>query len=120
MSELGLAHRGTPPPGRVRVASEVVRAIVAYAALEVEGVAAMCDPAGLGLALHGQHRQRGVQVQMVGETGIRVDLHLNITPEASLTELADHLQTRVGEAVRSMLGLEAVEINLHVREIEGG
>ncbi|MGH7610090.1 MAG: Asp23/Gls24 family envelope stress response protein [Candidatus Dormibacteria bacterium] len=118
MTASALPPRGGQPPGRVRVASEVVASIVAFATLEVPGVAAMCEPVGVGLPLHRQHGHRGVQLQMVGETGIKVDLHLNITPEASLTQLADQLQEQVAHAVHSMLGLDAVEINLHIREIE--
>ncbi|MFZ0996032.1 MAG: Asp23/Gls24 family envelope stress response protein [Candidatus Dormiibacterota bacterium] len=112
---------GGQTQGRVRVASEVVASIAALAALEVPGIAAMCEPAGVNVSLPlvRQHGHRGVRMQMVGDTGIRLDLYLAITPEASLGQLADDLQHKVAHAVHSMLGLDAVEINLHIAEIEG-
>jgi uncharacterized alkaline shock family protein YloU len=116
-----LSPGGNQPAGRVRVASEVVASIAALAALEVQGIAAMCDPAGRGvsLPLHRQHGHRGVRLQMVGDTGIKLELFVAITPEASIAQLADELQGKVAYAVHSMLGLDAVEINLHIAEIEG-
>ncbi len=116
-----LRQPGELPPGRVRVASEVVASIVALATMEVKGVAAMCDPSGVNvtLPLHHQHGRRGVKFQMVGDTGIKLDLHLAITPQAAVQEVAEELQHKVADAVHSMLGLEAVEINLHIANIEG-
>jgi uncharacterized alkaline shock family protein YloU len=112
---------GEQPPGRVRVASEVVASIAALAALDVEGIAAMREPTGVNvsLPLHRQHGHRGVQLQMVGDTGIRLDLYVAITPQASVAQAAEEVQHKVAHAVHSMLGLDAVEINLHIAEIEG-
>ncbi len=114
-----LTSASPPPPGRVRVATEVVGSIVAYAALAVEGVAGLCEPVGMpSLPPHLQHSHRGVRLQMVGDTGIRLDLHLAVRPDARLQSLAEELQERVGRDLHSMLGLDAVEINLHIAELE--
>jgi uncharacterized alkaline shock family protein YloU len=116
-----LTQPGEQPPGRVRVASEVVASIAALAAQEVAGIAAMREPTGVNvsLPLHRQHAHRGVKQQMVGDTGIRLDLYVAITPQASIGQLAEELQRKVAHAIHSMLGLDAVEINLHIAEIEG-
>ncbi|HUY56476.1 MAG TPA: Asp23/Gls24 family envelope stress response protein [Candidatus Micrarchaeaceae archaeon] len=116
-----LNHPGELPPGRVRVASEVVASIAALAAQEVAGIAAMCEPAGVNvsLPLHRQHGHRGVKLQMVGETGLKLDLYVTITPQAAIGQVAEELQHKVALAIHSMLGLDAVEINLHIAEIEG-
>lgn len=107
------------PLGRVRVATEVVGSIAAFAALEVEGVAGFCEPAGIpSLPLLLQHSHRGVRLQMVGDTGIKLELYLQVTPEASVASMAEELQERVGGALHDMLGLDALEINLHIAEIE--
>jgi len=115
-----LRRAGSQPPGRVRVAAEVVAWIAVLAATQVKGVAGMCEPGGRGvsLPLHRQNGHRGVRLQMVGDTGIKMDLFLAITPEASIGQLAEELQDKVAHAVHSMLGLDAVEINLHIAEIE--
>lgn len=109
------------PPGRVRVASEVVSAIAAVAAQETVGVASMCEPGGVPVPhlLRGQHGHKGVRLEMIGTAAIKVELFLAITAEASLPELADELQRRVEQDIHRMLGLEVVEINLHVVEIVG-
>ncbi len=109
------------PPGRVRVASEVVSAIAAMAALETSGVASMCEPGGVPVPrpLRGQHGHKGVRLEMIGTAAIKVELFIAITAEASLPELADELQRRVEQDLHRMLGLEVVEINLHVVEIVG-
>lgn len=116
-----LNQTGGQPAGRVRVASEVVASIAALAALDVPGIAAMCEPGGVNvsLPLRRQHGHRGVKLQMVGDTGIKLDLHVAITPDASIAQLADELQAKVAHALHSMLGLDAVEINLHIAEVEG-
>jgi len=116
-----LNQPGEQPPGRVRVASEVVASIAALAAQEVVGIAAMCEPTGVSvpLPLHRQNAHRGVKMQMVGDTGIKLDLYVAITPQATIAQTAEELQHKVASAIHSMLGLDAVEINLHIAEIEG-
>jgi uncharacterized alkaline shock family protein YloU len=116
-----LNQPGEQPPGRVRVASEVVASIAALAALDVAGIAAMREPTGVNvsLPLHRQHGHRGVQLQMVGDTGIKLDLYVAITPQAAVAQVAEELQRKLSHAVHSMLGLDAMEINLHIAEIEG-
>lgn len=110
------------PLGKVRVASEVVATIAAMAALETSGVAAMCEPGGVPVPrlLRRQHGHRGVRLEMVGSAAIRVELCIAITPEASLPKLAEELQKRVGEDINKMLGLEVIEVNLQVAEMEAG
>ena len=121
MSMSLLNQPGEQAPGRVRVASEVVASIAALAAQEVAGIAAMCESTGVNVSLPLHHRQghRGVKQQMVGDTGIKLDLYVSITPQASIGQLADELQHKVAYAIHSMLGLDVVEINLHIAEIEG-
>ncbi len=121
MSTSLLNQPGEQPPGRVRVASEVVASIAALAALDVAGIAAMREPTGVNvsLPLHRQHGHRGVQLQMVGDTGIKLDLYVAITPQAAVAQVAEELQRKLSHAVHSMLGLDAMEINLHIAEIEG-
>jgi len=110
------------PLGKVRVASEVVSSIAAMGALGTPGVAAMCEPSGVPVPrlLRGQHGHRGVRLEMIGSSAIKVELFIAITPSASLPELAGELQKRVARDLHKMLGLEVVEINLHVLEMAGG
>ena len=99
----------------------MVSAIAAMAALETPGVAAMCEPGGVPVprTLRRQHGHKGVRLEMIGAAAIKVGLFIAITAEASLPELADEVQRRVEQDLHRMLGLEVVEINLHVVEIGG-
>ncbi|MHB1574982.1 MAG: Asp23/Gls24 family envelope stress response protein [Candidatus Dormibacteria bacterium] len=108
------------PPGRVRVASEVVASIAAMAALGTPGVAAMCQPMGVAVPrpLRGQHGHKGVRLEMVGTSAIKVELFVAITAQAAVPVLAEQLQGRVEQDLKQMLGLEVVEINVHVLEME--
>jgi uncharacterized alkaline shock family protein YloU len=108
------------PLGKVRVASEVVASIAALAALEVSGIAAMCEPGGVQVPrlLRRQNGHRGVRMEMVGTAAIKIELFVAITAEAELPRLADELQKRVGQDIHKMLGLEVVEINIHVAELD--
>ena len=108
------------PLGKVRVASEVVASIAALATLEVSGVAAMCEPGGVPVPrlLRRQHGHRGVRMEMVGTAAIKIELFIAINAEAELPKLTDELQRRVGQDIHKMLGLEVIEINIHVSELD--
>lgn len=101
------------------MASEVVASIAAVAALATPGVAAMCEPAGVPVPrpLRGQHGHKGVRLEMIGASAIKVELFVAITAQAAVPELADALQDRVARDLRRMLGLEVVEINVHVVDV---
>ncbi|MHB1501346.1 MAG: Asp23/Gls24 family envelope stress response protein [Candidatus Dormibacteria bacterium] len=107
------------PPGRVRVASEVVASIAAVAALGTPGVAAMCEPLGVQVPrpLRGPHGHKGVRLEMIGTSAIKVELFVAITAQAAVPELAGELQGRVAQDLRTMLGLEVVEVNVHVVDV---
>ncbi len=110
------------PPGRVRVASEVVGAIASLAALETPGVAYMCELQGVPVPrpLRRQHGHRGVRLEMIGSAAIRIELGIAIDPGATLPELVEELQRRVARDIQKMLGLEVVEVNVRVRELASG
>jgi uncharacterized alkaline shock family protein YloU len=110
------------PPGRVRVASEVVGAIASLAALDTPGVAHMCELQGVPVPrpLRRQHGHRGVRLEMVGSAAIRLELGIAIEAGATVPELVEELQRRVARDIERMLGLEVVEVNVLVRELAGG
>lgn len=109
------------PQGRVRVASEVVGAIASVAALETPGVAAMCELQGVPVPrLRGSQGHRGVRLEMIGSSAIRIELGIAITPSSTLPTVAAALQQRVAHDIQRMLGLEVVEVNVRVRQLAEG
>ncbi len=106
--------------GSVRVASEVVGSIAALAALDVEGVAAMCAPQGprVGRLLRRQHGHLGVRVTTLDHSSLRLDLHLAIVPTVRLPELVERVQAAVADSVNRMLGLRVAAVDVHVADVQ--
>jgi len=93
--------------GAIHISDEVLAAIAASAALEIEGVAAMMNSSGKKAA------GRGVKITMVSERTV-VDLFLMVTYGQSIPEVAAKVQSAVATAMESMAGFAVNEINVHV------
>lgn len=101
--------------GTIKIANEVVAIIASLAASEVEGVASMSGGVGSGIAEILGHR-KGVRVE-TGDEECVVDLSVIIDYGSSIPDVAENVQKNVKEAIESMTGLNAVEINIHVQGV---
>jgi uncharacterized alkaline shock family protein YloU len=101
--------------GTVRISDDVVITIVALAAVETEGVAAMSGGISEGLAkrISGKNAQKGVTVE-VGATEAAIDLRVVVQYGLRIHEVCQALQINVKEAVENMTGLKVVEVNVKV------
>lgn len=127
----------TPPPvvaqparladetaqGKTTIAASVVQKIAGIAAREIPGVHSM----GTGTSrAFGALRERipgggtsstpGVAVE-VGEKQAAVDLEIIVEYGASIVELARAVRRNVISAVEQMTGLEVIEVNIAVNDI---
>lgn len=101
--------------GTIKIANEVVAIIASLAASEVEGVASMGGGVGGSIAeMFGQ--KRGVRVE-TGDDECTVDLSVIVEYGSSIPIVAENIQKNVKEAIESMTGLNAVEINIHVQGV---
>src|SRR5690554_918422 len=101
--------------GTIKIANEVVAIIASLAASEVEGVASMGGGVGGSIAeMLGQ--KRGVRVE-TGDDECTVDLSVIVEYGSSIPIVAENIQKNVKEAIESMTGLNAVEINIHVQGV---
>lgn len=102
----------------VRIADEVVSVIAGIAAMEVEGIAGMSGGLVSGMAemLGKKNLAKGVRVQ-VGERECAIDLSVIVDYGVRIPEVAQRVQENVKQAVESMTGLDAVEINIHIQGI---
>jgi len=101
--------------GTIKIANEVVAIIASLAASEIDGVSSMSGGVGSGIAeMFGQ--KKGVKVE-TGEDECVVDLSVIIEYGISIPEVAENIQKNVKEAIESMTGLNAVEINVHVQGV---
>ncbi|MFI6512785.1 Asp23/Gls24 family envelope stress response protein [Streptosporangium sp. NPDC050855] len=116
---------GAVVKGRIKVADEVVEKVAALAALEVAGVAELCDEAALaaetvrhragsgpgvrrgprGVSAHVQDRTAAVDVTIVTEYG-----HV-------VMDVANEVKTNVARTISRMLGMRVVEVNVTVDDV---
>ena len=112
--------------GKTTIAASVVQKIAGIAAREISGVYAMGG--GVSRAF-GAIRERipgggtgaaniaGVQVE-VGEKQAAVDLDIVVEYGASIVDLARAVRRNVISAVERMTGLEVIEVNIAVNDIQ--
>ena len=113
--------------GKTTIAASVVQKIAGIAAREISGVYAM-GGGGVSRAF-GAIRERipgggtgaaniaGVQVE-VGEKQAAVDLDIVVEYGASIVDLARAVRRNVISAVERMTGLEVIEVNIAVNDIQ--
>ncbi len=105
--------------GTVRIADDVVSAIIAYAAKEVEGVAGLAGNAGDGFLKKAGMKQRpsmGVRVEM--ENGsVKADLSLIMDYGYNIPATSSKVQTRVRQAVENMTGLQVEDVDVRIAGI---
>ena len=101
--------------GSINISDEVVAAIAANAALEVEGVAGMPASFGKDIAdlLGLRSLTRGVKLQ-ADEDGITFDVCITVAYGASVSDVAKAVQTSVTSAVESATGFTVKTVNIHV------
>ena len=107
--------------GTIKIANEVVAIIAGLAATEVEGVAGMSGGIAGGIAdmIGRKNLSKGVKVD-VGETETSVDIYVIVDYGYPIPDVAWNMQDNVRQAIESMTGLDAVEINVHVQGVHFG
>ena len=101
--------------GTVRIADEVVGTIVAYAAMEVEGVAALgggIDAEALSTANY-KKLSKGVKVDVNGES-VSVNLEIILEYGYNIPSTCSQVQKRIKNAIANMTGLKTTDINIRI------
>jgi uncharacterized alkaline shock family protein YloU len=104
--------------GEVKIADDVVAIIAGIAATEVEGVASMAGNitkeiiSKLGM----KNLSKGVKVA-VEESGVIVDLSLNIKYGYSVPEVSGNVQDKVKASIENMTGLGVSEVNVQIASV---
>ena len=94
--------------GCIHISEDVLAAIAASAAREVDGVAGlMAGPGGKKLG------SRGVRISIADERAV-VDVYLMVRYGQPIPEVAEKVQNAVYSAVGAMAGLDVQEVNVHV------
>ena len=93
--------------GNIHISEDVLCAIAASAALEIEGVA------GLMHAGNKKNAGKGVKVVIAEERAV-VDVYLMVTYGHPIPEVAEKVQSAVSSAMEAMAGFAVQEVNVHV------
>jgi uncharacterized alkaline shock family protein YloU len=114
--------RGKDIAGRTTIADSVVATIAGIAAREVEGVHTMGGGAARAMGAvrdrvaRSADPTRGVKAE-VGEKEAALDLDIVVVYGTHISEAASEIRSRVAGAVERMTGLEVVEVNINVRDV---
>lgn len=104
--------------GKVTFNSDVVATIAGLATLDVPGIAGMSGGIASGVAelLGRKNLTKGVKVE-VGEKECAIDLHIIVEYGVRIHEVAFNVQSEVNNAIDTMTGLKAVEINIYIQGV---
>ncbi len=93
--------------GRVIVAQRVLETVVEVTALKVPGVVRTAP-----------YGRRTVHVTVEGNTA-RADIGIIVAADRQVSEVSTAVRQRVAAAIERLLGMEAKEVNVFVRDVEG-
>ena len=101
--------------GNIHISEEVLAAITAAAALEVEGVSGLAANLGSDIAelLGKKNLAKGVHVKMEDDK-VEIELSVLMSYGHTIPEMGKAIQDNVKSAVESMTGLEVSAINVNV------
>ena len=101
--------------GNIHISEEVLAAIAAAAALEVEGVSSLAANLGSDIAelLGKKNLAKGVRVKME-EDKVEVELSVLMGYGHTIPEMGKAVQEGVKTAIESMTGVEVASVNVNV------
>lgn len=105
--------------GEVRIASDVVAAIAALAATEIDGVYSMAGNITNELIgkLGMKNLSKGVKILMEGGI-VRVDMMVVVNYGYSIPEVSEQVQERVDQQIENMTGLSVSEVNVRIAGVK--
>jgi uncharacterized alkaline shock family protein YloU len=105
--------------GSVRISPHVLSTIVRLTTLSVPGVVRMSHDlsSNVDRLLKGKTTSEGVRIEVVDDT-VSIDLFLIVANDTNIYELGRQVQARVARAIKDMVGMPVLAINVHVEDVE--
>lgn len=102
--------------GTVNISEEVIAAIVAHAAVEVEGVAGLnAHPSNDIIELIGKKTSvKGVKVTILENNSVAIDCNININYGQGIVEVSAAVQEAIKNALESLAAIEIASVNVNV------
>jgi len=118
MEEMGRQERDYVIAGQTDISDEVLSAIAAMAAREIEGVADVGSGTVRRMFMRNVQRQASGASVQAGKKEAIIDLSIKMIYGFSLPQLVIDIRKRVGTRLLEMAGLIAKEINIRVIGIQ--
>jgi len=105
--------------GTVRISPQVLATIARLTTLSVPGVSRMYHDlsSGVDRILKGKGAADGVRIQVVDDA-VGIDLFVVAEKDTDLYALGRSVQTSVSRAVKDMVGMPVLSVNIHVEDVE--
>ena len=105
--------------GTVRISPQVLATIARLTTLSVSGVVRMFRDlsSGVDRLLKGKGSGGGVRIEVVDDA-VSVELYIVADHNVNLYELGREIQSRVSRAIKDMVGMPVLAVNVHVEEVE--
>ena len=105
--------------GEVKISTDVVAAIAALAATEIDGVYSMAGNITNELIgkLGMKNLSKGVKILMEGGI-VRVDMMVVVNYGYSIPEVSGQVQERVSQQIENMTGLSVSEVNVRIAGVK--
>ena len=102
--------------GTVNISEEVIAAIVAHAAVEVEGVAGLnAHPGSDIVELVGKKTSvKGVRVEILETNSVAIDCNVNVKYGESIVDVSAAVQDAVKNALESLATINIACVNVNV------
>lgn len=102
--------------GTVNISEEVIAAIVAHAAVEVEGVAGLnARPSNDIIELVGKKTSvKGVKVTILENNAVAIDCNINIKYGESIVDVSAAVQEATRNALESLAAIDIASVNVNV------
>ena len=102
--------------GTVNISEEVIAAIVAHAAVEVEGVASLnARPSNDIVELIGKKTSvKGVKVTILENNAVAIDCNINIKYGESIVDVSAAVQDAARNALESLAAIVIASVNVNV------
>lgn len=102
--------------GSVQISEDVIAAIVAHAAGEVEGVVGLNVKPGADIAelIGKKNWGRGLKITVLDNNSVSIDCNLNVCYGQNVVTVAQAAQAAITNALESMAGIDIAAINVNV------
>jgi uncharacterized alkaline shock family protein YloU len=105
--------------GTVRISPQVLATIARLTTLSVPGVVRMFHDlsSGVDRLLKGKGAGDGVRLEVIDEA-VSVDLFIVAGQNINLYDLGQQIQARVSRAIKDMVGMPVLAVNVHIENVE--